>query len=62
MSLTFDGSAIALDLLSIFRATQNLNAAMVKKGMNTTEAELVDYANLIRGFYVAAPESESNPG
>ena len=61
MSLTFDGSAIALDLLSIFRATQNLNAAMVKKGMNTTEAELVDYANLIRGFYVAAPESESEP-
>ena len=57
----FNGYALAQDLVSVANAKKNLRTAMVNKGIDVAGVEFVDYANLIRGFYIAAPIPEPTP-
>lgn len=57
----FNGYALAQDLVSVANAKKNLRTAMINKGFDMAGVEFVDYANLIRGFYVAAPEPVPEP-
>lgn len=57
----FNGYALAQDLVSVANAKKNLRTAMVNKGFVMAGVEFADYANLIRGFYIAAPKPEVIP-
>ena len=57
----FNGYALAQDLVSVANAKKNLRTAMINKGFDMAGVAFVDYANLIRGFYVAAPEPVPEP-
>lgn len=58
---TFNGQAIADGLLYIHELITNLRVELTGKGVSVGNVRFSEYANLIRGHYIAPPEPPPEP-